>query len=346
MRAMMSPDAQQQFAPLFRDYLARVYVTRLSRYADTPFRVTGSRPWGSETVVTSQVTTANGAPVGIDWNVQNYGGRFLVTDVVVDGVSMKTTQRSEFASVIQRNGGPTGRADPGLAATACRSPLSAGPTKPLDGATPAQSRRDARRSLLILSREPGARIRQGQPRDKRICAMRLITVRIASAARISWLGAAMLATVAVVACVPVERGTVEVARVQFDTVGIQPVAMPEFIRVDPGEAAERAFVGGIVGGMIGASVGAMASVNPAFGAIIGGPAGAAIGAVVGIATTPPLPSYAPIAVSAAPVIPEFYDTWPPGYHSPSTGAQVPPPPPRWSRRSRGKDVPGRAAAIS
>jgi phospholipid transport system substrate-binding protein len=102
---MMSPDAQQQFPPLFRDYLARVYVTRLSRYADTPFRVTGSRPWGSETVVTSQVTTASGAPVAIDWNVQNHSGRFLVTDVVVDGVSMKTTQRSEFASVIQRNGG-------------------------------------------------------------------------------------------------------------------------------------------------------------------------------------------------------------------------------------------------
>ena len=66
---MMSPGAQQQFAPLFRDYLAQVYMTRLSRYADAPFRVTGSRPWGGETVVTSQVTTANGSPVEIDWHV-------------------------------------------------------------------------------------------------------------------------------------------------------------------------------------------------------------------------------------------------------------------------------------
>lgn len=101
---VMSPEEQQQFAPLFRDYLARVYVTRLSHYADTPFRVTGSRPWGGETVVTSQVTT-NSGPVEIDWHVVNHSGRWLVTDVVVDGVSMKTTQRSEFASIIQRNGG-------------------------------------------------------------------------------------------------------------------------------------------------------------------------------------------------------------------------------------------------
>ena len=101
----MSPAAQQQFQPLFRDYLTRVYVTRLSRYADAPFRVTGSRPWGGETVVTSEAMAGGGAPVEIDWHVQNHNGRYLVTDVVVGGVSMKATQRSEFASVIQRNGG-------------------------------------------------------------------------------------------------------------------------------------------------------------------------------------------------------------------------------------------------
>ena len=137
--------------------------------------------------------------------------------------------------------------------------------------------------------------------------MRFITVRIA------WLGIATAAVAAASACVPVERNTVEVARVQIDTVGMQPVATPEFFRADPEEVAARAFVGGMVGGMLGAGFAAIASANPAFGAVIGGPAGAVIGVVVGIATTPPLPSYAPIAVPAAPVIPEFYDTWPPGY---------------------------------
>ena len=61
-------------------------------------------PAGGETVVTSQVW-ANGSPFGIDWHVTNHNGRWLVTDVVVDGVSMKATQRSEFAAIIQRNGG-------------------------------------------------------------------------------------------------------------------------------------------------------------------------------------------------------------------------------------------------
>ncbi len=101
----MSPAALQEFEPLFRDYLTRVYTQRLSRYADAPFRVTGSGPFGGETVVKSQVWASGGSPVDLDWHVQNRDGRFVVTDVVVGGVSMKTTQRSEFASVIQRNGG-------------------------------------------------------------------------------------------------------------------------------------------------------------------------------------------------------------------------------------------------
>jgi phospholipid transport system substrate-binding protein len=101
----MSPAARQQFEQLFRDYLAQVYTTRLRRYADAPFRATGSRPAGEETIVTSQVWTNGGSPVGIDWTVTNQNGRYLVTDVIVDGVSMKTTQRSEFAAIIQRNGG-------------------------------------------------------------------------------------------------------------------------------------------------------------------------------------------------------------------------------------------------
>ena len=150
--------------------------------------------------------------------------------------------------------------------------------------------------------------------------MRFVAVRIA------WLGVAAAAAAAS-ACAPVERGTLEVARVGSEVVGTEIVTIPELIRADPEEVAERAFIGGVVGGMFGAGLAATVSANPAFGAMIGGPAGAVIGAAIGIATTKPLPSYAALPVPAAPAIPGFYDTWPPGYRSPSIGAQVPPPPP-------------------
>jgi len=100
----MSPAAQQEFVPLFRDYLVQSYTARLGQYGGAPFQVTGSRPYGGETVVSSQIERG-GNPIKIDWHVADHGGRLLVTDVVVDGVSMKATHRQEFAGIIQRNGG-------------------------------------------------------------------------------------------------------------------------------------------------------------------------------------------------------------------------------------------------
>jgi len=100
----MSPAAQQEFVPLFREYLVQAYTARLGQYGGAPFQVTGSRPYGGETVVSSQIERG-GNPIKIDWHVVDHGGRPLVTDVVVDGVSMKATHRQEFAAIIQRSGG-------------------------------------------------------------------------------------------------------------------------------------------------------------------------------------------------------------------------------------------------
>ena len=161
-----------------------------------------------------------------------------------------------------------------------------------------------------------------------------------TAVRIAWLGTATAVSVATAACAPVENGTVAVARVRVDTVGMVPDIRGETIRVDPDEAAERAVIGGVVGGVLGVALGTAGSANPAFGALVGGSAGAAVGTAIGIATTRPLPSYTPIAVPAAPVIPGFYDTWPPGYAAPTNGLQVPPPPAEWRPEFGARLAPG------
>jgi phospholipid transport system substrate-binding protein len=100
----ISPAQQQEFEALLREYLVRAYATRLAPYAGYPFQVIGSRPHGGGTMVASRVIRSSGT-MSIDWVVVNRGGRLLVSDVLVDGVSMKVTHRNEFASIIQRNGG-------------------------------------------------------------------------------------------------------------------------------------------------------------------------------------------------------------------------------------------------
>lgn len=100
-----TPQEQQEFLGLFQEYIVRAYSARLSEYAGEPFRVLGARPNGDETIVSSEIVRSNGSPVIVDWHLINRGGRFLITDVYVGGVSMKVTQRDEFSSIIQRNGG-------------------------------------------------------------------------------------------------------------------------------------------------------------------------------------------------------------------------------------------------
>ena len=41
----------------------------------------------------------------LDWRLVADNGTYKITDIIVEGISMMTTQRSEFASVVQRNGG-------------------------------------------------------------------------------------------------------------------------------------------------------------------------------------------------------------------------------------------------
>jgi phospholipid transport system substrate-binding protein len=103
-----TPQEQQEFLSLFQEYIVRAYSTRLGEYGGEPFRVTGSRPNGDEVVVSSEILRPNGNRIEVDWYLVGGPGRYKITDVYVGGVSMKVTQRDEFASVIQRNGGQVG----------------------------------------------------------------------------------------------------------------------------------------------------------------------------------------------------------------------------------------------
>ena len=50
-----TPEQQQEFLRLFQEYIVQAYSSRLGEYGGEPFRVTGSRPSGEETVVSSEI---------------------------------------------------------------------------------------------------------------------------------------------------------------------------------------------------------------------------------------------------------------------------------------------------
>ncbi len=102
-------DAQRaEFIKLFENYVVHAYTVRFNAYAGQQLKVLGARPEGDNAwVVQSQIAlpNSNQPPVRVDWRVTKHGDTYKIADVTVEGVSMALTQRQEFASVIQRNGG-------------------------------------------------------------------------------------------------------------------------------------------------------------------------------------------------------------------------------------------------
>ncbi len=103
---LATPQQQEEFEKLFINYVAFVYANRLAEYSGDTLRVLGTRPAPDGQLVSSEIIRASGQPPArVDWLLTPQNGSYKIDDVRVDGVSMAVTQRSEFASVIQRDGG-------------------------------------------------------------------------------------------------------------------------------------------------------------------------------------------------------------------------------------------------
>jgi len=102
----LSDSQKQEYRKLFEDYLVKVYAQLLSQYNGETMTVNeGVRAAGNDVVVESQINRQSGPPVRVEWKLHDKDGKPLLTDVIVEGVSMAFTQRQQFESVIQGNGG-------------------------------------------------------------------------------------------------------------------------------------------------------------------------------------------------------------------------------------------------
>jgi len=95
-----------EYQKLFQTFIVSSYAAKLGQYSGEKFTVREGRVDDGDVVVSSQVErTDGGPPVRVDWRLKGPDNAPKIIDVVVEGVSMRLTHRSEFATVIQNNGG-------------------------------------------------------------------------------------------------------------------------------------------------------------------------------------------------------------------------------------------------
>ncbi len=99
-------DQKTRYLKEYEAFLIKHYTSRFAEYTSGSFTIVGSEDNGDgEYTVGMQLKGAdkNAEPVLVDYRLRKEETGFRIIDVTVEGVSMITTQRSEFAAVIGRH---------------------------------------------------------------------------------------------------------------------------------------------------------------------------------------------------------------------------------------------------
>ena len=107
----MSSDQQGKYQALFAIWILKSYSAQLGGYSGQKFEIYRTAKAGSKDLfVRTRIVRPDAAALRCDWRVRRFKSGYRVVDVVIEGVSMLSTQRAEFTAVL-RKFGPDGLID-------------------------------------------------------------------------------------------------------------------------------------------------------------------------------------------------------------------------------------------
>jgi phospholipid transport system substrate-binding protein len=101
-----SDKQKKEFIIEFRTLLLKTYAVALSKYKDQKieFKPTRTSEESDIVIVKSEIIQSGAQPIKVNYALSKRTGKWLVFDIVIEGVSLVTNYRSQFSSEIRRNG--------------------------------------------------------------------------------------------------------------------------------------------------------------------------------------------------------------------------------------------------
>jgi phospholipid transport system substrate-binding protein len=96
-----SPQEQQEFVKLFADLLDRAYVSKIDLYQGERVRYVGEMAEGDEATVKTVIATKKSSDIPIDYRMHRKDDRWLIYDVIIEGVSLVSNYRTQFNKIVQ-----------------------------------------------------------------------------------------------------------------------------------------------------------------------------------------------------------------------------------------------------
>ena len=102
-----SLDQKKNFIKVFRNYVVKSYSSRFNEYSGEKLKLVNyENEKNPKIFLVHTILERQDAPViKVDWRIGKKKDRFVILDIIIEGISLAITQRSEFVSVIDQNKG-------------------------------------------------------------------------------------------------------------------------------------------------------------------------------------------------------------------------------------------------
>ncbi|MCW1918369.1 ABC transporter substrate-binding protein [Rhodobacter sp. KR11] len=111
-RSALGPAAKQAsagqmsaFTKAYQGYISRKYGRRFREFIGGKIEVTDARPYKSYFEVISVATLQGESPFEVRWWVGDKSGKNLFFNIIIEGVNMLASERTEVGSLLDQNGG-------------------------------------------------------------------------------------------------------------------------------------------------------------------------------------------------------------------------------------------------
>jgi phospholipid transport system substrate-binding protein len=92
---------REEFVGLFKDLVTYSYIRLMEPYAGETVQIVGESPTNGTTTVLTRIQRRQGEPIPIDYRMHVPATRWLIYDVVVEGVSLVANYRVQFNTIVQ-----------------------------------------------------------------------------------------------------------------------------------------------------------------------------------------------------------------------------------------------------
>jgi phospholipid transport system substrate-binding protein len=96
-----TPAERDEFVQLFSDLLERSYISKVELYGGEKIQYLGDTVDGDQAKVQTKLVTKSSSEIPIEYRMHRKGDRWLVYDVIIEGVSLVANYRTQFNKIIQ-----------------------------------------------------------------------------------------------------------------------------------------------------------------------------------------------------------------------------------------------------